>query len=84
MAGKASGEGCQLVPVYLPVYASKYGDVMDCSVGLAIRSNCGTLDLKVPCSATELLAQALPRVYSKTALSSTLRTYSSVGSGAVR
>src|SRR5215212_1087162 len=43
-----------------------------------------TRGLKVPCSATELLAQALPRVYSKTTLSSTLRTNSSVGNGAAR
>ena len=45
------------------------GIVLEMSLETGIKR--GTMELKVPCSTTELLAQALPRVYSKTTLSST-------------
>jgi hypothetical protein len=46
-------------------------DVIVREMGVGMRINCGTLELRIPCSTTELLAQTLPRVYSRTTLSST-------------
>ena len=59
------------LPVYLPVYASLFR-LLSCSeMGERMGKIPTTRGLKVPCSTTELLAQALPKVYSITAPSST-------------
>ena len=62
-----------MLPVYPPVYASllAYYLAVDMVIGTRIKG--GTRGLKVPCSATELLAQAPPRVYPIRVSSSTLQ-----------